>query len=239
MKNTQTEQVINAMRNLGGFATFGKLQQTLDVSLWKTKTPEATIRRIVQESPEFFRIQPGLWALTGYKDAVLKTLHLKESDEKQKREFSHSYYQGLVVEIGNLKGLTTYIPSQDKNKLFLNKPLKDFVSCEVIYDFTYPEILAKAKTIDVIWFNSRRLPNAFFEVEHSTNIEHSLVKFFNLQDYFAKFYIIADESRHAQFSDIIGQQIFEPIKGRVGFVDYETISSQHTQMCKFSELSGI
>jgi hypothetical protein len=49
---------------------------------------------------------------------------LKEHLDKYKEkfvEFNHSYYQGLLLEIGNMKGMSTYIPAQDKNKMFLNK----------------------------------------------------------------------------------------------------------------------
>lgn len=35
-----------------------RLNEIVDYSAWKTKTPEATIRRIVQVSKQFFRIQP-------------------------------------------------------------------------------------------------------------------------------------------------------------------------------------
>ena len=60
---TQKECVIEAMRKNGGFATFQQLNQNVDFSGWNTKTPDATIRKIVQIHDEFFRIQPGLWAL--------------------------------------------------------------------------------------------------------------------------------------------------------------------------------
>ena len=59
----QYEQVIQVMRENGGFATLGFLNHTLDVSKWKTKTPFASIRRIVQVERFFFKIKPGLWAL--------------------------------------------------------------------------------------------------------------------------------------------------------------------------------
>ena len=45
-----------------------------------------------------------------------------------------------------------------------------------IYEFTYPEILRKARTVDVIWFNERKMPMSFYEVEHSTDIKNSLSK---------------------------------------------------------------
>jgi hypothetical protein len=236
---TQTEQVIAAMKSGGGFATFGKLNSLLDFSKWNTKTPEVSVRRIVQENSAFFKIKPGLWALTEYKDLILEQFNLKNADETQQNDFTHSYYQGLIVEIGNMKHLQTYIPPQDKNKLFLTKPLKDIVSLEKMYDFTYQEIVNKAKTIDIVWFNERKLPQAFFEVERTTNIEHSLVKFCMLQDFFTQFYIIADEYRRQYYDEILKQTIFNPLKNRIVFVGYESIVNQHTHMFKLSKINTI
>lgn len=229
---TQTEQVVEAMRQNGGYATLGQLNHIVDFSMWKTKTPQATVRRIVQENDDFFKIQPGLWALKEFEHDVLSKFQLKTSDKKRAELFTHSYYQGLVVEIGNMNRFQTYIPAQDKNRLFLEKPLKELASLQEIHSFTYPEILRKATTIDVIWFNERKLPHSFFEVEHSTDIQNSLTKFFELQDYFARFFIVADESRRKQFDDIIGKSIFKTIKNRVVFADYENIVNQHSNMSK-------
>ena len=62
-KITQEQQVIDALREQGGYATLGELYHLVDTRLWATKTPNETIRRIVQVSNEIFKIQPGLWAL--------------------------------------------------------------------------------------------------------------------------------------------------------------------------------
>lgn len=159
----QHEQVINVMRKNGGYATLGFLNHNVDVSKWATKTPFASIRRIVQDDKYFFKIKPGLWALNEFKSAVLKKFNIEKSVEKN-IDFNHSYYQGLLLEIGNLRGLQTYIPPQDKNKLFLNSPLGSISTLNTILDFSYNEIVNRAKTIDVIWFNNRKMPNSFFEV---------------------------------------------------------------------------
>ena len=69
----QYEQVIKTMRENGGFATLGYLNNNVDVSKWKTKTPYASIRRIVQDNRFFFKIKPGLWALIKTKLSVEKS----------------------------------------------------------------------------------------------------------------------------------------------------------------------
>lgn len=43
------------------------------------------------------------------------------------------------------------------------------------------------------------MPNSFFEVEHSTDIQNSLEKFNDLRDFYAKMYIVADEKRFAEY----------------------------------------
>ena len=233
---TQTEQVVDTMRQNGGYATFGQLNRLIDFSTWKTKTPQASIRRIVQQSDMFFRIQPGLWALKESKEIVLQKFQLESKDKNKEEIFTHSYYQGLIVEIGNMKNLQTYVPPQDKNHLFLEKKLKELTTLDKIYDFSYPEILRKVTMIDVIWFNERNLPNSFFEVEHTTDIQNSLTKFFEVQDYFANFYIVAPGYRKKQFDNVISSTIFTPIRKRIKFVDYENIGNQYSKMFELSQV---
>ena len=100
----------------------------------------------------------------------------------QVETFTHAYYQGLIVDIGNMRKLKTYVPAQDKNKMFLDRKLGEVSTMTDIPEFTYPKITNRARTIDTIWFNEREMPSAFYEVEHSTNIINSLNKFFELLD---------------------------------------------------------
>lgn len=191
----QKDYVIDAMQQNGGYATFQQLNQRIDFSSWGTKTPYASVRRIVQTNKEFFRIAAGLWGLSENKKEILKKLDICETDKTSVESFTHGYIQGIISEIGNLRGLSTYVPPQDKNRSFLERKLSDVVSVHHIFDFTYCEIVKFAKTVDVIWFNERKLPNAFYEVEHTTNIKNSLNKFYELQDFRAKFYIVAPKER--------------------------------------------
>ena len=90
------------MRKNGGYATFQQLNQIVDFSTWKTKTPQASVRQIVQVNDEFFRIKPGLWALTEYKEDVLRRFDIVENNARSEEIFTHSYYQGIIVELGNM-----------------------------------------------------------------------------------------------------------------------------------------
>lgn len=232
----QYEAVIEALKQNDGYATLGwlyrKVPQIKGVE-WKTKTPFASIRRIVQDERFFFKIRPGLWALREYKNKIPfeVTAKKKSTDAEQ---FNHSYYQGLLVEIGNLSNYETFVPNQDKNRRFLAKPLGELTSAANCYPFTYESLVKRAQTIDVVWFNERKLPNAFFEVEHSSDIQNSLLKYFDLQDFNAEFRIIADGARLKEYESKLGYSAFRPISGRVKFLSYEAVSEMHSKSVEMS-----
>ncbi len=226
-KNSQSYQVIEAMRKEGGFATLRRLNEVVDFSTWKTKTPEASVRRIVQESNQIFKIQPGLWALEEMREEVLKRFELQIGNSKSEEQFSHGYYQGLLVEIGKLHGKITYVPAQDKNRKFMGEPLGAITNTTAIPLFTYENLLKKAKTIDVIWFNERNMPSDFYEIEHTTDIKNSLSKFYELQDFYAEFYIVADKHRKKEFEDKLHVSMFQPLEKRVTFLDYDRVAAMY------------
>lgn len=231
----QYEAVIKVMEGNGGFATLSYLyENTLKVPevIWKTQTPFATIRRIVQDNRFFFKIKPGLWALKTYRNKLPKEiLSLIEEDKEieKERKFTHSYYQGLIVEIGNIKGFKTYVPLQDKNKKFLSKPLKELVSLDNIFKFTYEDVIQKVQSIDVFWFNERRFPAYVFEIEHSTDFRNALLKLLELQDFNIQMYITSYKERKREFLSKMDFSGFEPIKGKIHFMTYEDVSQWHAK----------
>lgn len=227
---TQEQQVVNALRSQGGWATLRRLNEVIDFTNWATKTPEASVRRIVQNSASIFKIRPGLWALEDSRDKVLSKFHLQQGNKQSEEQFTHSYYQGLLVEIGKLSGLETFVPAQDKHRLFLGSELGNLANTTSIPVFTYDDLLRKAKTVDVVWFNCRKMPSHFYEVEHTTDIKNSLSKFYELQDFFARFYIVADSKRKDEFDDKIHFSIFNAIKDRVKFLPYTQVIQRHASL---------
>jgi len=250
-KKIQFGQVVEVMRQNGGFATLGDLYRMLDFSTWKTQTPEASVRRIVQErdvaenEKVFFNVQPGLWALIECREAVLKQFQLEGFDngspdaETRVQDFTHTYYQGLIVQIGNMHGEETFVAVNDRSKEFLGKTLKEVSTLDDIYTFTYPEVVERAKWVDVIWFNEHRQPSAFFEVEHTTNIQNSLVKFGDFQSLHANFYIIAKEEKRDQFNKEMSKATFLPLQNRVKFFTYENLVKQHEIMSELANMETI
>lgn len=228
----QYEAVIEVMMERGGYATLGELYKDvfkIENVKWGTQTPFASIRRIVQDERFFFKIRPGLWALKSKKAEVLERFEIVEKRNKEDFNFTHAYYQGLLLEIGKLKKMQTYVPAQDKNKKFLEKPLSEIATMDKFYNFTYDHIVDRAKNIDVTWFNERKLPNSFFEVEHSTDFKNSLLKFVELQDFNVDFRIVADKKNGKYYSSVLSMSAFNCIANRVKLISYDILSELHTK----------
>lgn len=140
------------------------------------------------------------------------------------------------MEIGNLKRFQTFVPNQDRNKLYLGKKLGDVTTITEFYKFTYDTVTQKARTIDVSWFNMRKMPEKVFEVEHSTDIQSSLLKFIELQDFYLNFCIVADEVRKREFEAKLSLNAFTPIKERTKFLSYIQLSDWHTKTYAITNL---
>ncbi len=166
-----------------------------------------------------------------YREEVMRKFDIQPQEAQSVELFTHGYYQGLIVEIGNMKQYTTYVPAQDQNRKFLEKPLKDVCSIIRIPEFSYEKLTDRAGTVDVIWFNERNMPNSFFEVEHSTDIQNSVTKFCDLQDFHSRFLIVAPQNRKEQFDKVMSRTVFKDIKKRVAFHSYESIYKQYELMC--------
>jgi hypothetical protein len=224
----QYEAVIIALEKLGGQATLADLyRETMKVegAKWETKTPFASIRRIVQQRPEIFKVRPGLWALKSYQ----QKLGLVENADKDKSQAhqNHAYYQGILLTIGNLRGYRTFSPNQDKNRLFVNQPLKDVRTLQEIPRFSYEEFTRRCSTVDVVWFNDRMMPKSLFEVEHSTDFQNSLIKFSDLQDFYTRMIIVADDNKKQEFEQKMQRRVFGEISNRVNFLGYESLVKQY------------
>ena len=234
----QYEAVIQTLEELGGVATLGQLNQEvfkIKDCEWKTKTPFASIRRIVQENENIYKIKPGLWALKSHKKELEQKGIIVETEKnknsKEVIEFNHSYYQGLLVSIGNLKKLGTFVPNQDKNKRFLTHPLGEISTLDKIPHYSFDNIVNRSSTIDVIWFNKNQMPHSFYEIEHSTDIQNSLLKFNDLQDFYARMVIVADEKRRHEFISKLNYGAFERLRKdkRVAFLSYDSLNLQYQQ----------
>lgn len=236
-KATQWMQVLSALKDLGGIATLSQLNGALlspggAGRNWVTKTPEATIRRIVRQKSEYFHVlKPGLYCLQELAPQFERDYNLPPEGPAPPdvEERNHWYYQGLLLEIGNAREYTTYVPPQDKNRRFGNQKLDDICATTQLPRFGYPGFLRRARTVDVIWFNRRDMPAEMFEVEMSGDMLNSLAKFNELRDFYARFRIVAPSSRQAHFADRIAMDTFHEIRYRVTFMGIDDLEKRHIQ----------
>ncbi len=238
----QYEAVIETMEKAGGIATLGFLYREvfkIKACSWNTRTPFASIRRIVQQNKHIYKIKPGLYALEKYRERFNRQGIVPQTEAPASDSFDHAYYQGLLLEIGNMNQWETYVPAQDKNKPFLGKTLGEVAQLTEIHPFTYPSLLERARSIDVLWFNVRGMLSAAFEVEHTTDMQNSLLKFFDLQDFYADFYIVASDKRQPEFCRKLNYSAFSEIRDRVKFLDYSYISKWHTKLSELMALAGV
>lgn len=230
------------MEQNGGFATLAQLYHgalRVEGADWSgTQNPFANIRRIVQTSGSFWKIRPGLWALQSHEARLRAAFELPfDAPIVATETFDHGYYQGLLLEIGRLQQFQTWVPAQDKNRRFIATPLHELATLRELPPFTFERLLRHAKTIDVGWYNARQFPNSFFEVEHSTDISHSLLKFLEFQDLRTRFFIVADEARKREWGDKMNRAAFEPLRHRVEFWSYEAVSKRHSNLAERAALA--
>ena len=239
-QKTQAVQVMEALEQLGGMAQLGDLYRILLQSSarhWETKTPQATIRRIVRNTKGIIVVKDGLYALEAHKKR-LNIAEITKEDSKEAHEFTHYYYQGLAAEIGNMKNHKVFTPAQDRQKTFMQKTLADVTTCPDIPPFTHDKITKKAKNIDVVWFNDRNLPCNLIEIEHTTNFTDALRRFLTLQDFNTKMSIVSAVARKRQYEERIEEDDFRAIKERVKFIDYDSLTKQHFRMVRLSLLEN-
>lgn len=218
------------MERLGGVATLGQLYAEvfkIKDCEWKTKTPFASVRRIVQVHKEIYKIKPGLYGLITKKSEneargiIAETEKNKDSTEL--KSFGHTYHQALLLIIGKLRKFDCWSPNQDKNKMFVNESLGSLRTLQEMPHFSYEGLVNRSATIDVIWFNERKMPNSFFEVEHGTDMKNSLLKFNDLQDFQSRMVIVSDTNRRGEFDAKIKFSAFRDIAKRVDFFPYDRL----------------
>lgn len=230
----QHEAVIHTMERLGGLATLAQLyKEVFSVAhcCWGTKTPLASVRRIAQTRKEIYKVRPGLYGLAASRKAHEARGIIAETTTNRAdpvvAEFGHTYYQALLLIIGKLKRFDCWSPNQDRNKRVLGSDLGSLRSLQQVPAFSYENFVRRSSTIDVIWFNERKMPQSFFEVENCTDIQNSLLKFADLQDFAARMVIVADAPRRREFEQKRKFTAFRDIGDRVAFLEYESLVTQY------------
>ncbi|MCL2327152.1 MAG: hypothetical protein FWC39_01425 [Bacteroidetes bacterium] len=222
---TWVQAIEKAIIELGYIATLKQIYELAPkYKTFSGLTPHKSINLMVQKYDNFVKIRPGLYGLKKYLDKLPDEYNPRIiKTEEEDNKITHSYVQGLLIEIGNIQGFDTFSP--DKSGLFLNKKIGEIITQLEVPKFTYDNIVQSAKYIDVIWFNQRQFPNTIIEIENSTNFRNSLVKFVDLQDFNANMIMVApnEQSKINKFQQEITKAAFASIKNRVKFYDYEYV----------------
>ena len=153
---------------------------------------------------------------------LLTSITSKPTTLTQAEESIHSVIQGRLIDIGNIRGYSTYCP--DKSKTFNRIKLGKMITLNECPKLQYSdyELLRK---IDILWF--RKLNNGFypeyaFEVEISTGVWSGFGRLATLREYSTKMYIITfDERKFQQVSNTfpeIKQRYMSIIPDKVGLL---------------------
>ena len=148
-----------------------------------------------------FRV--GLSAL----GALASTTPSLTDGEKEPRK--HTDLQGMLLEMGNLRGLATYSPNRSPK--FKGKSLGEIATLKELPEF--PSINAGiVRQIDVIWLEGS-FPVHAFEVELTTGIWSGLIRLGELRRLNTVFHIVTDGDDKA-FRRRIAGDIFTEIAQR-------------------------
>lgn len=235
---TQNEQVVQVIERLGGVATLEDIYRQLlagEAVHWRTRTPQASIRRIVRTTPDIYTIRRGLYGLSSFRQTDDAKGFIQETvgnaDSPAVQSFTHSYYQGLLLRIGALRGYQTYLPKQDRKKVFDNRTnLGGLATLGDMPPFSYEVFVSRACTVDVVWFEpilGHELLQSLFEVEHTTDMQNALVKFEDLLGFNTRMVIVAPQRRHPEYESKLNREAFRRIRRRVDFLSYEDLERQY------------
>jgi len=257
-KSNQLDLVVGVMKkekNKGGM-NLNEIIDQLDFSspVWDgSKKPTDTVRGTInrdakKQKGKIKKVAEGFYVLKKDEPDQGKINNSKKEDDK------HGEYQAKLLELGETLGYKSFIPKQDANRRGVKKILKDNAyakdACgiEIIKktfgiknkegkedkDSKEYYIYRKARTIDLSWYEDDK-PRYLFEVEHTTDMTNSLVKFTDLMGFESKpyFFIVAREFRRNDFEEEIRPKAFDGIRDRVKFISYQEVDDYIKQAEKY------
>lgn len=233
---TYAEAMEKVMEANGGFAPLPLLYREIgkykDMSKMRGKTPDYTIQEKAQRDPRFVRIGLGLYALKSWQDSGRLVTPPPAKTKAEQKVRKHAEIQSKLILIGNHNPEVKDTYTNDKNTAFTGGTLGGIATLNMLPQFTYEKNLKSASFADVVWMNERGYPSHLFEVEHSTKFVNALTKFCDLQNFFAKFICVADETRKPAFERHLERPAFKAMKGRCAFFTYEQVESDYEQRLK-------
>lgn len=72
------------------------------------------------------------------------------------QQFTHYCYQGLLLKVGELRHLDTFVPNQDKNRMFLQEAtLGDLRSLNEIPNYTCSQLVQRSVRRGDLYYNTQ------------------------------------------------------------------------------------
>lgn len=95
--------------------------------------------------------------------------------------------------------------------------------------------------MDVIWFNERKMPSSLFEIESTTDVQNSLLKFSDLQDFNTRMVIVADQMRLREFETKYSYSAFLSLRDnkRVSFLSFNDLEKQYSRLLELKNIDVI
>lgn len=173
--------------------------------------------REMNSNNRFKKIGLGIFALGNYQE------DRKPEDKETVR--MHSYIEGICVELGNFNNYLTY--TADPSALYRDKlHLSDVATLQTLPEFSYEQIVKRAKLIDVVWINSRGLqfPQKVFEIVDSiSTLNGAFNRSLQLKNFMTEFNIVAPEKHREKFLETIDMEVYQEQKVRFKFINYDDI----------------
>ncbi len=186
---------------------------------------------------EFYIANSGRYNVEGYFgwNSLLNLIDSSKTEELP--ELTHSNVQSLLGGIGAHKGLDIWIPQIDRTRL------DSKLATKFSFRNYLPEDLGKIKFIiqevDVIWFEKgSSIPNALFEVEHSTPIYSGLLRFNDIllitPSIKSNFSIVSNELRRSLFTRQINRPTFQAsgLINHCSFLEYKDVFNWFNRISK-------
>jgi len=151
--------------------------------------------------------------------------------EKIPKEQMHGYAEGMLIELGKVRGMQTYTP--DKKVKFNGVSLESIIDIHEVPCFTYETVISQSKNIDVIWFIDG-YPIATFDVENSTDFTKGFLRAYQLKAFKCKFYFVADETKESLYNKKLEYQPFATIKSDYNFLSYSKLFDEYRDAINYS-----
>lgn len=236
---TKVEAIKKLMLDNGGLVSWQYIYKNIDQyypSAKSSKEWDAGIRgvlyREIKNKRNFKKIGFGIFAVEEYQSQQYVN-KIKNDTIRM-----HSYIEGIMVELGNYEKYDTYCA--DPSAQFQpNVSVGQLVTIDNFPGFTYPEVNAIAKKIDVIWFSGKiyKYPKRVIEIVDSIGtLGDSLNRMYQLKEFQTDFFVIAPEKHLGKIQNILSRDPYSIVKERFVVKNYGEAISYYTKRLELEKL---